>query len=147
MTLKPVSRTLHRRVNNSLVLLCRTCWTHSQGQFHNWPLHFNVMFASPRWALSLLTDTSTHAKFTIRSKDGNYQLLDCCGGIITLYLKSKKSNAVIVSNTENCSTSNFRISEILFIRVITFSMFLSSLTCKKTKMKIITRMMFCLDPT
>lgn len=146
MTLKTVSSTLHKSVNNSLVLLCRTSWTHSQGQFHYWPLHSNVIFTSPRWALSLLTDTSTHAKFTISYKDGNYQLVDCCGGIISLYLKSKKSNAVIVSKTENCSTSNFRISEILFIRVITFSMFLSSLTCRK-KINSITRMVFSLDPT
>lgn len=118
---------------STLVLLCRTHWTHTQAQFRNWPLHFNVMFASPRWVLSLLKNTSRHAKFTVSSKDGDYQLVDYCGGIRSLYLKSKKSNAVIVSKTENCSTSNFRISEILFIRVITFSMFLSSLTCRKNK--------------
>lgn len=88
---------------------------------------------SPWWMTHVLEATRAHAKFTFSSKDRNYQVRDYCGGIVGIYLKSKKSNAVIVSKIENCSTSNFRIIEILFIRVITFSMFLSSLTCRKSK--------------
>lgn len=48
---------------------------------------------------------------------------------LRLYLKSKKSKAVMVSKTVNCSTSSLKIMVILWILLTTFSMFLSSRTC------------------
>ncbi len=45
------------------------------------------------------------------------------------YLKSKKSRAVMVSRTANCSTSSLKMVVILWILLTTFSMFLSSRTC------------------
>lgn len=130
------SGTLHKHQQLNCTSL-QTMLTHALAQLRNWTLPLDITVAFLRYTLLLPNDVCTtgcQGTFTISSQEG--QPVDYCGEIASIYLKSKKSNAVIVSRIENCSTSNFRIIEILFIRVITFSMFLSSLTCRK--MTIIT---------
>lgn len=110
------------KLTNHVMFVCKNKWWKAFNNFSN-PLWLRLPSASSD---RLLMAHNTCALF-YHTKVRRWTPLSYHKAT-GAYLKSLKSKAVIVSRTENCSTSNLRITTTRCIRVTILSIFLSSLT-------------------